>query len=96
MAKIKLSKKKLIILISIAVAFVIILAGIITASIIISNKYKKISISSLPLKTEYNIGETADYSGLKIQVTKRNGKFFTYIYIYVTLQLAINWLDIFA
>ena len=76
MAKIKLSKKKLIILISISVAVIIILAGLITAGIIIGNKNKKISINSLPNTLEYNIGDEADYSGLKIQVTKRNGKFF--------------------
>ena len=76
MAKIKLSKKKLIILISVTVSLVVILASILTASIIIGNKYKKISVSTTPLKTEYYIGESADYSGLKIQITKRNGKFF--------------------
>ena len=88
MAKIKLSKKKLIILISIISTLIIVLAGILTASIIIGNKYKKISVSSTPIKTEYYIGESADYSGLKIQITKRNGKFFFVDYTDKDLEIS--------
>ncbi|MBQ3012935.1 MAG: bacterial Ig-like domain-containing protein [Clostridia bacterium] len=69
---------KSIIGISISLVVVIALISMLLVIVIGANKQGNeighISISSTPNKTTYYVGEEADYEGLKITVTRRNGK----------------------
>ena len=71
-----LSKKKKIALFSTITALILVVVTVLSVFIGIyiedGNKIKEISISATPLKTTYYVGETADYSGLKVQVIRNN------------------------
>ena len=85
----KISKKQLIILISVASAVLITLTTFIIVGVVIGRQFKSIRISSTPYKLEYNVGDNANYDGLLVQVTRKNGK----IIIVDSKSLSISGFD---
>lgn len=74
-------KKKIIIIISVVAVLIIALAVAVTVVVVNAKKQGQeinyISVSSTPNKMSYYVGEEADYKGLIINVTRKNGETFT-------------------
>ena len=73
-----MSKKKKITLLTVSVAFVLVLATVISLFAVDcvrkGNGINRITVSTLPTKTQFYVGENADFSGLTVEILLNNGK----------------------